>query len=209
MKLLDDGAQVRFVAALLPCAALHERADARNLRVGVDLIETSEDRVIGGKIDDLPIGEHLTQLALEVRPFVGTVEVVEGERAAGGGDGGGLGIGEAAGDGLLGGDEAGDGLGELLRRERVRPDMRELLAARTVGMGDDREARAALLSAICDATGAQPVQTIGKILVIYRPLPPEAKKQVKKRPGRKPLRSSTPVLRPSAMPRYMGLRVSR
>jgi len=52
--------------------------------------------------------------------------------------------------------------------------------------GDDREAREAIASAICEQSGAQPVQHIGKILVIYRARPPEEqKKTVKRRPARK------------------------
>lgn len=50
----------------------------------------------------------------------------------------------------------------------------ELIKVRV--LGDDRRARAALLASICEATGAQPVQSIGKILVVYRPRPPEAQK---------------------------------
>jgi putative YhbY family RNA-binding protein len=51
--------------------------------------------------------------------------------------------------------------------------------------GDDRAAREALASAICEETGAQPVQHIGKILVLYRERPAEERKAVKRRPGRK------------------------
>ena len=36
----------------------------------------------------------------------------------------------------------------------------------------DREARVVALAAICERTGAQPVQHIGKMLVVYRPRPP-------------------------------------
>ena len=36
---------------------------------------------------------------------------------------------------------------------------------------DERQTRTAWLSEICDRLGATPVQHIGKILVIYRPLP--------------------------------------
>lgn len=36
---------------------------------------------------------------------------------------------------------------------------------------DERQTRAAWLNEICDRLGASPVQHIGKILVIYRPLP--------------------------------------
>lgn len=55
-------------------------------------------------------------------------------------------------------------------------------------LGDDRAARDELVSAICLATGAQPVQQIGKVLVIYRPQPPEHQNKAKRRPGRKPRR---------------------
>ena len=52
--------------------------------------------------------------------------------------------------------------------------------------GDDRHARDTLFSAICEATAANAVQQIGKMLVIYRPRPPEEKKKVmKRRPARK------------------------
>jgi RNA-binding protein len=55
----------------------------------------------------------------------------------------------------------------------------ELIKVRV--LGDDREARAALVSAVCDATGAQAVQQIGKILVFYRQRPPEEEKKAPKR----------------------------
>ena len=47
--------------------------------------------------------------------------------------------------------------------------------------GDERDVRKGLISEICEATGAQPVQTIGKILVVYRQRPPEEEKPAKKR----------------------------
>ena len=55
---------------------------------------------------------------------------------------------------------------------------------------DDRDARAELAQAICSATGAQPVQHIGKILVIYRARPEDAPKRAQKRPGRKQARKT-------------------
>lgn len=58
-------------------------------------------------------------------------------------------------------------------------------------LGDDREARAALVTAICEATDAQPVQHIGKILVIYRPRPAgEEEKTPKRRRPRKVVRKT-------------------
>ena len=56
-------------------------------------------------------------------------------------------------------------------------------------LGDDRAARKSLVSAICAETGAQPVQEIGKLLVLWRERPPEDQKPAKKkRPRRKPPR---------------------
>ena len=53
-------------------------------------------------------------------------------------------------------------------------------------LGDDRAARSDVAAAICEATGAHPVQHVGKILVIYRQKPEEAgEKAKKKRPKRK------------------------
>lgn len=39
-------------------------------------------------------------------------------------------------------------------------------------MDDDRAAREALLARLCNELGCQPVQSIGKLLVIYRQRPP-------------------------------------
>ena len=52
-------------------------------------------------------------------------------------------------------------------------------------LGDERETRDALMTSICEATNAQPVQQLGKILVVYRPKPPEEQKTVKRRARRK------------------------
>jgi len=52
-------------------------------------------------------------------------------------------------------------------------------------LGEDREKRAGLAEAICEAADAQPVQHIGKILVIYRPKPAEEQKVSKPRAKRK------------------------
>jgi putative YhbY family RNA-binding protein len=53
-------------------------------------------------------------------------------------------------------------------------------------MSDDREAREAILLEICNALDAGPVQHIGKMLVIWRPLPPAIAKAPKRKKG-KPL----------------------
>ena len=57
-------------------------------------------------------------------------------------------------------------------------------------LGKERGARDALMSAVCEATQAAPVQQLGKILVVYRPKPPEERKPVKPRTRRKPRRKT-------------------
>ncbi len=39
--------------------------------------------------------------------------------------------------------------------------------------GDDRDERARMLESICERLGAAPVQSIGRVLVLFRPLPPK------------------------------------
>jgi RNA-binding protein len=40
---------------------------------------------------------------------------------------------------------------------------------------DDREAREAMLATLSDTLGAAPIQHIGKLLVLWRPIPPKVK----------------------------------
>ena len=42
-------------------------------------------------------------------------------------------------------------------------------------LGDDRVAREAMFQTLCDELGAAPIQHIGKLLVLWRPLPPVEK----------------------------------
>jgi putative YhbY family RNA-binding protein len=51
-------------------------------------------------------------------------------------------------------------------------------------MGDDRDARETMLQEICETLKAGPVQHIGKILVVYRPLEIAIAKAPKRRPGK-------------------------
>jgi putative YhbY family RNA-binding protein len=51
-------------------------------------------------------------------------------------------------------------------------------------MNDDREARESMLQEICDQLKAGPVQHIGKILVVYRPLAIPIAKAPKKGKGK-------------------------
>lgn len=72
----------------------------------------------------------------------------------------------------------------------------ELIKVRV--LGDDREAREAILQRICDELDAAPVQHIGKILVVYRPAPEApAKSAAKSRPGGKPGRKKPRALKRS------------
>ncbi len=50
-------------------------------------------------------------------------------------------------------------------------------------MNDDREAREAMLQEVCEQLNAGPVQHIGKMLVVYRPLAIPIAKAPKKRKG--------------------------
>lgn len=64
-------------------------------------------------------------------------------------------------------------------------------------MGRDRADREQLLAQVCEATGAAPVQHIGKVLVVFReapqaPLPPEARRPA---PPRKRSRARRPPRR--------------
>ena len=42
-------------------------------------------------------------------------------------------------------------------------------------LGDDREAREAMYRELCDTLGAAPIQHIGKLLVLWRPMPNKEK----------------------------------
>jgi RNA-binding protein len=54
---------------------------------------------------------------------------------------------------------------------------------------DSRDERDSLLAGICEQMAAAPVQHLGKILIVYRPLPPEPPKAAQPpRPRRKPPR---------------------
>ncbi|GAA5181155.1 YhbY family RNA-binding protein [Niveibacterium umoris] len=50
--------------------------------------------------------------------------------------------------------------------------------------GDDREARHAYMTTICDELGCAPVQIIGKLLVVFRPAPEADAKPEPKLPAR-------------------------
>jgi putative YhbY family RNA-binding protein len=62
-------------------------------------------------------------------------------------------------------------------------------------MDAERDERDALMATICERTGAQPVQHIGKILVVYRhnPNPPAAPKREEQPPPRKSIKPRRPL----------------
>ena len=65
------------------------------------------------------------------------------------------------------------GLSEAVVKEIDRAlTVHELIKVRVPG--DEREAREALFAAVADRLGAARVQAIGKLLVFYRPRPPES-----------------------------------
>ena len=61
---------------------------------------------------------------------------------------------------------------KVLNEIDVNLKSHELIKIRV--LGDDREARAGMVEAICEPLAASPVQHIGKILVIFRPRPDDA-----------------------------------
>lgn len=64
------------------------------------------------------------------------------------------------------------GLTEAVLAEIARAiEVHELVKIRV--LGDDRGLRQAAMQQICDTLGCAPVQMIGKLLVVYRPRPPE------------------------------------
>ncbi len=87
---------------------------------------------------------------------------------------------------------------------------------------DDREARAAWMAQLCEKLEAHPVQSIGKILVLWRenpdkkaPAPKAAPaKAARKAPAKEPTRTSrprspAPSLPPASAPRRRRPRTSR
>jgi RNA-binding protein len=65
-----------------------------------------------------------------------------------------------------------DGLSDAVFAEIERAlTAHELIKLRA--FSDARDEREAWLAAICERTGAQPVQHIGKVLVVYRKRPPQ------------------------------------
>jgi RNA-binding protein len=76
----------------------------------------------------------------------------------------------------------GDGLTENIHKEvNLALNAHGLIKIRV--FSDDRAAREAMLATLADAMGAAPIQHIGKLLVLWRPMPPKEKVE---RDDRKP-----------------------
>ncbi len=76
----------------------------------------------------------------------------------------------------------GDGLTDAVMRETdVALKAHGLVKVRA--FVDDRDAREAMLAQLADQLGAAPVQHVGKLLVLFRPIPPKEKAEDA---GRKP-----------------------
>lgn len=90
----------------------------------------------------------------------------------------------------------------VLREVDLALRSHELIKVRVAG--DDREARLAASARICEQLAAAPVQQIGKLLVLYRPLPIEAEGPVKPqrprgpRKTKKQLAAAALILAPNA-----------
>jgi putative YhbY family RNA-binding protein len=67
-----------------------------------------------------------------------------------------------------------DGLTDAVRKE-VDAALKAHGLIKVRVFSDDRAAREALLAALTDGLDAAPVQHIGKLLVLWRPMPPKAK----------------------------------
>ena len=74
---------------------------------------------------------------------------------------------------------------EVIREIDAALKSHELIKIRV--LGDERTARKALVTQICEQTGAQPVQHIGKILVVFREKPAD---EQPKAPSRRPRRKA-------------------
>ena len=82
----------------------------------------------------------------------------------------------------------------------------ELIKLRAAGLA--RQQREAAMAVICAATGAQPVQLIGKMLILFREKPPEASVEPGARDSeRRESRSAS--RRPESAPRPSRRRTSR
>ena len=103
------------------------------------------------------------------------------------------------------------GLSAAVLAEAARAlNAHELIKIRV--LGDDRQARAQMMADLCAALGCAPVQSIGKLLLVWRPRPAEASGReafrpkmqagqlAERQPARAPLAASAPRRRTSPAP---------
>ena len=76
----------------------------------------------------------------------------------------------------------GDGLTPAVRKE-IDSALKAHGLIKVRVFSDDREERSAMLEQLADELGAAPIQHIGKLLVLWRPVPPKEKAE---REGAKP-----------------------
>jgi putative YhbY family RNA-binding protein len=84
----------------------------------------------------------------------------------------------------------------VLHEIDVNLDAHELIKVRV--FDDDRDARESLLARICDELDAAPVQHIGKLLIVWRPLPEKPIEAAKSTPQAR--RPRTPLPRSPTRP---------
>jgi len=101
----------------------------------------------------------------------------------------------------------GDGLTPAVRKEAdAALKAHGLIKIRV--FSDDRTAREAMLAELADSLGAAPIQHIGKLLVLWRPIPPkERAADEDRKPGPKDVKVVKPAKRGGQRPEIKTLRV--
>jgi len=101
----------------------------------------------------------------------------------------------------------GDGLTPAVRKEAdAALKAHGLIKIRV--FSDDRTAREAMLAELADSLDAAPIQHIGKLLVLWRPIPPkERAADEDRKPGPKDVKVVKPAKRGGQRPEIKTLRV--
>jgi putative YhbY family RNA-binding protein len=100
-----------------------------------------------------------------------------------------------------------DGLTDAVKKETdAALNAHGLIKVRV--LGDDREARNAIYLSLCDELGAAPIQHIGKLLVLWRPMPEKERQRDEDRmPGPKDVKILKYSKRGGQRPEVKTLRV--
>ncbi len=100
----------------------------------------------------------------------------------------------------------GDGLTEAVKKE-ADAALRSHGLIKIRVLSDDRTAREAMLQSLAEELDAAPIQHIGKLLVLWRPMPPKEKKlDEDRKPGPREFKVIKPT-RPGQKPEIKTLRV--